>query len=107
MGEEPDARFSLANERTYLAWTRTSLALFGAGVALEALDVPIEPVPRVIAAIALIGLGLLAGWEAWFGWVRTERAMRDGTALPGPVIAPYLTVGIAMVMVLVAVGLLW
>lgn len=40
-GEEPDARFSLANERTFLAWIRTSLALIAGGVALEAFDLPL------------------------------------------------------------------
>ena len=39
VGDEPDVRFSLANERTFLAWVRTSLALLAAGVALEALVV--------------------------------------------------------------------
>ena len=41
-GSEPDPRFSLANERTFLAWIRTSLALFAAGVALEALAIPVD-----------------------------------------------------------------
>lgn len=35
-GSEPDARFSLANERTFLAWIRTALALIAGGVALDA-----------------------------------------------------------------------
>ena len=32
-GKEPDARFSYANERTFLAWNRTALALIATGVA--------------------------------------------------------------------------
>ena len=40
VGTDPDPRFSLANERTYLAWIRTSLALLAAGEGLEALDLP-------------------------------------------------------------------
>ena len=32
MTEVPDPRFSLANERTYLAWIRTSLALVAVGL---------------------------------------------------------------------------
>ena len=39
-GTEPDPRFTLANERTFLAWIRTSIAFMAAGVALEALPVP-------------------------------------------------------------------
>ena len=31
-GEEPDYRFTLANERTFLAWLRTALALIAGGV---------------------------------------------------------------------------
>jgi putative membrane protein len=34
VGEEPDYRFTLANERTFLAWIRTSLALLAGGVAV-------------------------------------------------------------------------
>ncbi|WP_143342795.1 YidH family protein, partial [Crossiella equi] len=40
VGEEPDPRFTLANERTFLAWIRTSLGLMAAGVAVEALGHP-------------------------------------------------------------------
>ncbi|MBM4509720.1 DUF202 domain-containing protein, partial [Rhodococcus hoagii] len=31
-GEDPDPRFTLANERTYLAWVRTGLGLIAAAV---------------------------------------------------------------------------
>lgn len=31
---EPDYRFTLANERTFLAWQRTALGLLAAAVAL-------------------------------------------------------------------------
>ena len=35
-GTEPDPRFTLANERTFLAWIRTSLAFLAGGIAIEA-----------------------------------------------------------------------
>jgi len=34
VGEEPDPRFTLADERAFLAWMRTSLALLAAGRAI-------------------------------------------------------------------------
>ena len=33
-GTEPDPRFTWANERTFLAWNRTALALIAAGLAV-------------------------------------------------------------------------
>jgi putative membrane protein len=81
-GAEPDPRFSLANERTFLAWIRTSLALLAAGVALEALEVPLRPGLRIAAAAVFVGLALLGVAQAWFGWVKTERSLRAGAPRP-------------------------
>ncbi|MDN4481082.1 YidH family protein [Demequina muriae] len=106
VGDEPDPRFSLANERTYLAWTRTALALFAAGVALEALEVPIDGELRMWAAALFVVLGILAAVEGLLGWFRTEKAMRLRTPLRGPSVAPILTVGMIVGVVMVAVGLL-
>ncbi len=85
MGTEPDARFSLANERTFLAWIRTSLALLAGGVALEALNLPIEEHLRFSAALVLVVVGLIAPVTAWIGWAQAERAVRLGTPLALPV----------------------
>jgi len=93
MGSEPDPRFSLANERTFLAWIRTSLALSAAGVALEALELPIVPGLRLACAVLLIALGILAPVQAWTGWVATERAMRQGRPLPSPTLSPLIALG--------------
>ncbi len=106
VGTEPDARFSLANERTFLAWARTGLALLAGGVALEALDLPVEAGLRLAAAVLLISLGALAPLLAWWGWARAERAMRRGTPLPPPVGFAVLVAGVGVAGVLVLVGLL-
>ncbi|VXB96742.1 Inner membrane protein YidH [Microbacterium sp. 8M] len=98
-GEEPDARFTLANERTFLAWIRTSLALLAGGVALEALGLGIAPGYRHAASILLIVAGLLTPAQAWFGWMRTERALRESRPL-GP---PWLAIPLALVVVATAV----
>jgi hypothetical protein len=39
---EPDYRFTYANERTFLAWVRTSVALIGVGVAAVQFLPPLE-----------------------------------------------------------------
>ena len=53
-GEEPDPRFSLANERTFLAWVRTALALYAGAFALEALAIPEPMVWRASAAATVL-----------------------------------------------------
>jgi inner membrane protein YidH len=104
-GEEPDPRFSLANERTFLAWIRTSLALFAAGVALEALRLPVAARWRLAGAAVFVALGLLAAVQAWLGWARTELAMRRATPLPGPSLSLLISAGVVVGVVLVVVGL--
>lgn len=105
-GQEPDARFSLANERTFLAWIRTSLALIAAGVALEALQLPIEPGLRAVSAFLFLALGILAPAHAWLSWIRTERALRESRPLPGPGFSGILAAGVILGGVLIGVGLL-
>ena len=106
VGEEPDPRFSLANERTFLAWIRTSLALSAAGVALEALDLPIAPGLRLACALVLVGLGILSPVQAWTGWTSTEQAMRKGSPLPSPRLSPLIAVGTLAAGVLLLLGFL-
>ena len=100
-GSPPDHRFSLANERTFLAWVRTSLALLAAGVALDAveLDGPSE-LQSVLAAV-LVVLGLFSAAASWLRWAAAERAMRLRRPLPGTGALLWL----ALVLVLVAAGL--
>jgi putative membrane protein len=84
-GDDPDPRFSLANERTALAWVRTALALVAGGAALTSLA-SIADLPGlldVLAALACLGGGGLAV-RAALGWARVERALREARALPAP-----------------------
>jgi putative membrane protein len=90
----------LANERTFLAWIRTALALIAGGVALEALGLGIQPGLRIIASLLLIVCGVAAAVLAWRGWMRAERALRRSASLPTP--GYFLPV----VMVVAAVGVL-
>lgn len=83
-GEEPDPRFSLANERTFLAWIRTGLALVAAGVALEALASPLQPGLRTAASLVLVVAGTIACGHSWVSWYLNEQALRVGRWLPSP-----------------------
>ena len=81
VGEEPDHRFSLANERTFLAWIRTSLGLIGGGVAVEAFGVA-SPGVRAALASVLVLLGGGCAAAASVRWARIERALRERGPMP-------------------------
>ncbi|HCT78387.1 MAG TPA: hypothetical protein DGT23_17775 [Micromonosporaceae bacterium] len=107
VGEEPDARFSFANERTMLAWVRTALGLLAAGVVVDAVELAMaEPVRRVLAAL-LVVLSVVAAVGGWLRWARAERALRTQAPLPAPSLAAVLVGGLvaAAVVVLVVVVL--
>ena len=96
-GPRLDYRFSLANERTFLAWIRTALALLAGGIAAaKALDFEHETWRWVIAAPPIVAGALLAA-DAPARWRRYEQAMRAGRPLPiGRGTAAALGLGLAI-----------
>jgi putative membrane protein len=77
----PDPRFTMANERTFLAWNRTALALIGGGLAVEQfLDT--GRTARLVLAIPLILLGALVAGSSYSRWRANEHAMERGESLP-------------------------
>lgn len=106
-GSEPDYRFSLANERTFLAWIRTALALLAGGVLLEQFVTRIHPRFAVVALA--VGLALLAAilcGGAYVRWKANEIAMRHARPLPASIIIPLLSTAALMVAATIAVLLL-
>lgn len=101
-GDEPDPRFSFANERTFLAWVRTALALLAGGVALRAVSGQIDGVIAHGCAALLVVLGMICAATAFRRWSRSERALREGRPLPTSALTLVLTVGVTIV----ALGLL-
>ncbi len=106
VGRTPDYRFSLANERTFLAWIRTGLALIGGGLAVAAFVPPMRwPHIREAIAVVLLVLGAAVAVRAVDHWARSERAMRLGEPLPRsrfPAILA-LAIGLGAVALLIAV----
>ncbi|MGW6983407.1 YidH family protein [Streptomyces sp. NPDC054932] len=106
-GETPDYRFSLANERTFLAWIRTALALVGGGFAVDQFLPDLRWGVRVGMALALLVVGAACALRAVNHWVRCERAMRRGEDLPLSRFPVLLSLGVGLVAVaMVAVVLL-
>jgi putative membrane protein len=83
-GTEPDPRFTFANERTFLAWSRTALALVVAGLAIVQLLPPFPGVPfgRHLLGVPLIALGAVLAVVAYTEWVRNQHALRRGEPMP-------------------------
>ncbi|MET8762906.1 DUF202 domain-containing protein [Lentzea sp. NPDC004782] len=102
--DEPDYRFTLANERTFLAWIRTALGLLAAGVAVRQL-VPPFALPGATTALALVCVGLasMVAAASYPRWRRVQRAMRAGAPLPHSRMVVVLASGVLLLAVLAAV----
>jgi putative membrane protein len=107
-GTEPDARFTFANERTFLAWSRTALALIVAGLGIVQLLPPFPGVPwgRHVLGVPLIAFGAVVAVAAYREWVRNQRALRHGKPLPASVLPKLLAIVVAVMAVISAVVLL-
>src|SRR5438477_1278098 len=95
-GDDPDVRFSFANERTFLAWSRTSLALITAGLAVTQLLPPFDfPGGRRLIGLPLIGLGTLTAFMSYRYWRDNQTAMRNRQPLPQSPLPRLLAIVIA------------
>jgi putative membrane protein len=97
-GSEPDYRFTLANERTFLAWIRTALGLLAGGIAVRELIPEFEITwARTAISLAAIGASLVVAVGAFLRWVQVQRAVRRGEPLPPTPLVPFLVVGVALI----------
>jgi inner membrane protein YidH len=107
VGERPDYRFSLANERTFLAWIRTGLALIAGGLACAQFLPPLSiEYLREVIAVSLLVLGAVVALRAVDHWARIERAMRTGTELPASRFPAVLAIVVALGALLLVIAVL-
>lgn len=105
MSEELDYRYSLANERTYLAWVRTGLALIAGGIAIRIFIS--DAGGSWLLSVAAVGFSVLGGVltvTSYRHWLDVQKAMQAGAPLPtqrGPLI---LTIGMVALAVIVIAG---
>ena len=94
---QPDTQAELANERTYLSWLRTGLALMAVGVAAERV-LPAEGIiwARQLIGVSLIFAGVLTAGLARWRWQRVDRAVRAGDPVPRPNLGYLVTAAIIL-----------
>ena len=93
----PDYRFTLANERTFLAWIRTALAFMAAAVGIDQLAVNLTPVTFRIWLVVILSLTAAGlAFYAYRRWIKNENAMRQETALPFPRTLAWLSGGLSV-----------
>ena len=106
-GTTPDPRMSLANERTFLAWLRTSLAMIAGGISLDAfVDETLPAGVRVTLSVLLLALGAALAIGSFQRWLAAERALRRGDELPVTGLAPLVAAGLTIVAVVLILAVL-
>lgn len=96
-GSDPDYRFTLANERTFLSWIRTALALAAAGLGATALLDDI--VGEEYIGLALLVLSVVTAALSYRRWALSETAMRLEQPLPASRLPLVLAIGVASIAV--------
>jgi putative membrane protein len=103
-GNHPDYRFTLANERTLLAWLRTGLAIVAGGVAVATYAPDLgTPWASGAVAVALVVIGLGTAAAGYSRWRANDGAIRRGSPLPANWLVPTVAAALAAVVVVVAV----
>ena len=110
----------MANERTFLAWIRTSVAIMAFGFVVEKFSlfvkqmayymgkeaVPPAPGYSSLIGILLVGLGMLMGLLAFIRYKKVERQINEDTYTPSAILSvllalSVLAIGIFLVLYLI------
>lgn len=97
-GREPDYRFTLANERTFLAWIRTALAVLASGVLLDQFAVGFRHHRLALwVALALVFAAAVMAASSFVRWRLNQIAMRLDGPLDHGVLLPAIAAGLVAV----------
>ncbi|ORM37971.1 hypothetical protein BFL43_02000 [Williamsia sp. 1135] len=110
LSTEPDYRFTLANERTFLAWIRTAMTLLAASIVLgeflRSADGHTNQIALRIISITCVLTATTLALNAYVRWDRVQHAMSRDQPLPRPANLMRITVAslclIAVICVVVA-----
>ncbi len=94
---EPDPRFTFANERTFLAWNRTALALVAGASALSQFLDDVSREGRLAIVVPLLVVAALIAVTSHGRWKRHQQALRRGDRLLGSILPMILAVGVSLV----------
>lgn len=92
-----DYRFLLANERTFLAYVRTGLALQIAGFGVLEFLTHGQAALRVGLGLVLVALGSFVGLAGYLRWRANERSIRRGAPMHATRSTPVIAVGVVAV----------
>ncbi|ECG8596106.1 DUF202 domain-containing protein [Salmonella enterica subsp. salamae] len=96
-GKFPDYRFTLANERTFLAWIRTALAFMAAAIGIDQLAPELAPASVRGSLVTILGMTAAGlAYYAWRRWATNESAMWHDLALPFPRVLIWLSSGLSV-----------
>lgn len=101
VGTDPDYRFTLANERTFLAWIRTAMALVAGG--LGAIHLIPDTLGSEILGLLLLALAFLTSASAYRRWFQSEQAIRQGEPLPTSRLPQIMAYSVAIVAAVTAI----
>jgi putative membrane protein len=103
---EPDPRFTFANERTFLAWNRTALALVAGALAVAQLLNGVSHAARLAIGVPLATLAAAIALTSHHRWQANQRALRHGAPLPSSGLPLLLAIGVATISLITVAVLL-
>ncbi|WP_122817384.1 YidH family protein [Nocardioides pantholopis] len=101
-----DYRFLLANERTFLAYTRTALALDVTGLGVLGLPSDVPQLVRIWLGALLVAVGAWVSLTGWLRWRQNNRAIRGNEEMEAPRALGPLAIALVLISGFGALGII-